>query len=59
MKIKFSLPLERLEKIKAVKAVYLFGSLAKKKATPLSDIDICVITTDADERTKAEISSIS
>ncbi len=30
-------------KIKNVKAVYLFGSYAANKQTPLSDIDLCII----------------
>ncbi len=34
---------EEIEKIKNVKAVYLFGSYATGKTHPLSDVDICVI----------------
>lgn len=56
---KFSTEVEKLRQIKEVKAVYLFGSLVKKKITPFSDIDICVITKGASESTKAEISSLS
>ncbi|MFH0875811.1 MAG: nucleotidyltransferase domain-containing protein [archaeon] len=33
---------ENIAKIKSVYAVYLFGSYATGKQTPLSDIDICV-----------------
>ena len=50
---------EKLKPFKEVKAVYLFGSVAKGKATPLSDIDICVITDKVSEEVKAEISSLS
>ncbi len=50
---------KKLKVFKEVKAVYLFGSVAKGKATPLSDIDICVITDKASEEIKAEISCLS
>ncbi len=33
-----------ISKNKQVKAIYLFGSYARGTQTPLSDIDICVIT---------------
>ena len=33
---------KRMLKIKNVIAVYLFGSMAKNKSGPLSDIDICI-----------------
>lgn len=35
--------LEELKKFKFVKAIVLFGSKARKKATLISDFDICVI----------------
>src|SRR3989338_6860153 len=35
--------LDRLKKIKGVQAIYLFGSCARGKTGPLSDIDICII----------------
>lgn len=35
---------KEISKSRQVKAIYLFGSYAKGKQTPLSDIDICVIT---------------
>ena len=35
---------KELKKIKEVKGIYLFGSYAKGKALPFSDVDICVIT---------------
>ncbi len=50
---------KKLEPFNEVKAVYLFGSVAKGKATRLSDIDICVITDKAGEDVKAEISCLS
>ena len=41
-------PLKKLVRIfsrnKHITAVYVFGSYAKKKNTPLSDIDVCVFT---------------
>jgi len=40
---------ERLKKMKSVKAAILFGSYAKGKAREDSDIDICVITEDEDD----------
>jgi len=49
----------KLKPFKEVKAIYLFGSAAKGKATPLSDIDICTITDKASEEVKTEISSLS
>ena len=33
----------RLKRIRAVKAIYLFGSYAKGENRPFSDIDMCVI----------------
>lgn len=42
---------------KHVMAVYLFGSHAAGKATPLSDIDICVIAPGIGEKEKTEILS--
>ena len=48
-----------LKKIKGVIAVILFGSYAKNKQKPLSDIDIAVIARDPDKRIEAEISSFS
>ena len=50
---------EKLKPFNEVKAVYLFGSQAKGKATPLSDIDICAVTDKAGENVKAKISSLS
>ena len=36
----------------------MFGSQTKKKATPISDIDICVIGKNLSEKEKAELESL-
>lgn len=36
--------IEEIKKNEAVEAIYLFGSHAKSRAKPYSDIDLCVIT---------------
>jgi len=46
---------EDISRIRKVLAVYLFGSMATGKITPLSDIDICVIAFDLTEQEKASI----
>lgn len=52
--------LKELKRMKEVKAIYLFGSHAAGKATPVSDIDICVITDrNIPKDKKAEITSCS
>jgi len=52
--------LEYLSALPAVRAVYLFGSRAKGKALPMSDLDICVITrARTSESVKADIRSFS
>lgn len=46
---------EELKKCSFVKAIYLFGSQAKKSQTPLSDIDLCIVddpTSSKKERMK-------
>jgi len=48
-----------LKKYQKVMAVILFGSHAKGKAKPLSDIDIAVIVKDPDKKTEAEIAGFS
>lgn len=48
-----------ISKHKKVIAVYLFGSLTKGKATPLSDVDICVIALNANDMEKGEIGSFA
>jgi predicted nucleotidyltransferase len=36
--------ISELKEIKDVEAIYLFGSYAKNKVKPYSDIDLCLIT---------------
>lgn len=36
----------------------MFGSYAKKRATPISDVDLCVIGRKLKEREKAEIEAL-
>lgn len=48
-----------LKKYPQVMAVILFGSYARGKAKPLSDVDLAVIIKDPDKRAEAEISSFS
>ncbi|NCN38953.1 MAG: nucleotidyltransferase domain-containing protein [Candidatus Aenigmarchaeota archaeon] len=49
-----------LKKIKEIKAVYLFGSYAMGTATPMSDIDVCVVVErDISDDKKADIVSLS
>jgi len=50
--------IEKIRKEKNVNAIILFGSYAKKRATPISDIDICVILKKIDEKTKSRISAL-
>lgn len=38
-------------------AAYIFGSHGTSKQTPLSDIDLCLFTTDTDKETILELSS--
>lgn len=52
--------LAELRKMTAVKAVYLFGSHATGRATPLSDTDLCVVTRPKIRRAgKTDIASLS
>ncbi len=46
---------EKIKKNKKVLAIILFGSYAKNRATPVSDIDICIIGKNLKEGEKAEI----
>lgn len=46
-----------IAKNKKVMAVYLFGSYAAGKQTPLSDIDVCVIASGIKEKEKKGILS--
>jgi len=50
---------DELKKYRKVEAIIIFGSQAKKKAKPLSDIDIAVIARDPDKRTESEIAGFS
>lgn len=47
----------KIRKNRKVWAIILFGSQAKKRATPISDIDVCVIG-KLSEREKAKIESL-
>jgi predicted nucleotidyltransferase len=40
---------------KRVLGIYLFGSQAKNKTTPLSDIDICVLASNLNDEEKASL----
>lgn len=51
--------IEIAKKNRKVKAIILFGSYVKKKATPISDIDICIIGDKISDKEKAEIESFS
>jgi predicted nucleotidyltransferase len=55
MKTEISNIVNELKKIKKVVAIILFGSYAKKRATPISDVDICVVTKKANEKVKSNI----
>jgi hypothetical protein len=68
MRIKFgySTKLEEIPEIakeianlNGVKAIYLFGSHAKNKTHPLSDIDICVINFDKEESLSEKLNEYS
>jgi predicted nucleotidyltransferase len=50
--------LKKIKKNKNVVAIYLFGSYAKKENNPLSDIDICVILKNPNEKDECEIGSM-
>jgi len=49
---------EDIKKNEKVVAIILFGSLAKGRVTPLSDIDLAVIIKEPDPKTEAEIGSM-
>ena len=48
-----------LKKYSKVVAVILFGSYARKRIKPLSDIDIAVIIKDMDKKTETEVATYS
>ena len=49
---------EDIKKNEKVVAIILFGSWAKGRVTPLSDIDLAVIIKEPDPKTEAEIGSM-
>lgn len=52
--------LKKMKNINDVKAVFLFGSVARGEQKPLSDTDICILTNKKiPEKSKAEIASFS
>ncbi len=59
MKSEIDRIVEELRKYPEVMVIILFGSHARGKAKPISDIDIAVITKDTDRNLEAEISSFS
>jgi uncharacterized protein len=59
MKIELNKTVNELKKINKIVAIILFGSYAKKKSKPLSDIDIAVITKSSDNNIEAEVASFS
>jgi predicted nucleotidyltransferase len=59
MKTEINKTVNELKKFKKVAAIILFGSHAKKKAKPLSDIDIAIITKNPDKKIEAEVASFS
>ncbi len=54
-KINLSKLAGEISKYKQVVAVYLFGSQAKGKATPLSDIDLCIVAPGSTAAERSEI----
>ncbi|MEK6960971.1 MAG: nucleotidyltransferase domain-containing protein [Nanoarchaeota archaeon] len=50
----------KLSRLKTVKAIILFGSVARRQERPLSDIDLCVITDNqASDEVKRRIAGYS
>ncbi|NQZ85717.1 MAG: nucleotidyltransferase domain-containing protein [Nanoarchaeales archaeon] len=55
---KFSTEIEELKKNQNIQSIILFGSYSTGKIKPLSDLDICIITTKkATKKAKTEILS--
>ncbi|MEM7826913.1 MAG: nucleotidyltransferase domain-containing protein [Candidatus Aenigmatarchaeota archaeon] len=46
------------KKNRKVKAIILFGSHAKGKATPISDVDICIIGNKLSEMEKSKLEAL-
>ncbi len=60
MNKEIKLVVDEIKNIKGVEGIYLFGSYARKKTKPFSDIDICVITDkDIQKKRREEILSCS
>jgi predicted nucleotidyltransferase len=57
MKTEINKTVNELKKFKKVVAIILFGSYAKKKTKPLSDVDIAVIMKNPDKKIEAEVAS--
>lgn len=51
--------LNKLKRIRRVRAVYMFGSYATGRQLPFSDIDICVIGEALGRRERSEICALS
>lgn len=48
-----------IARVRSVKAIYLFGSQARGKAKPISDVDLCVFTDQASSEEQAGFFSSS
>ncbi len=60
MNKEIKLVVDEIKNIKGVEGIYLFGSYARKKTKPFSDIDICVIMDkDIQKKRREEILSCS
>ncbi|MBS3056429.1 MAG: nucleotidyltransferase domain-containing protein [Candidatus Aenigmarchaeota archaeon] len=59
MDLEINKVVNELKKHRKIAAIILFGSFARGKEKPLSDIDIAVITKNPDKDMEAEISSFS
>ncbi len=59
MKAEIKKVVDGLKKYPEVAAVILFGSYAKGKAKPLSDIDLAVLVREPDKKIEAEIAGFS
>ena len=50
--------MKKIKKNRKVVAVILFGSYAKRKTKPISDIDLAIIVRNPDSKTEAELGSL-
>jgi len=55
MKDSLAQAVKELKKYKEIQGIYLFGSVAKGRNKPLSDIDLALVTTPLSTTRKAEI----